>query len=109
MTVLVWPDDTIGLAYCELAAAIVRRAAEDYEEALTCILRAETRAVRKHAIDSKREVERFFLGEWFPALSELDPMAVIEELEKRVLKNETEEAFRELRTAMEEYEVKKGR
>ncbi len=109
MSAVMWPDDTIGLAYAELASAVVRRAAEDYEDALTGILRAGTRAVRKHSIDSKREVEAFFLGEWFHALSDLDPRAVIEELERQVIRTETERELKDLKRALKEYEVRKNR
>lgn len=97
------PLDPISAAYERLAASIVQKAAEDYEEALTGLIRAETRAVRKHGIDEKREVERFFRSEWFKGLCDLDPIAVIEALETKVLNQEMKSEKKKLMKALEAY------
>ena len=97
------PEDPVSAAYGRLAAAIVQKAAEDYEEALTGLIRAETRAVRKHSIDEKREVERFFRSEWFRGLCDLDSIAVIEALEKKVLDREMKTEKKRLIKALEAY------
>lgn len=59
----------IETAYENLANAIVEKAAEDYKNAYTMILRGNT---RKNYKDTAQECREFFLSDWFDELSGLD-------------------------------------
>ena len=103
------PEGGIEAAYARLATAIVRMAATDYAEALAGMLRAETRAVRKHHIDVKRQAEKFFRSEWYTALCDLDPDALMKGMEGRAVEEALEEAREGLRDALREHDRREGR
>lgn len=61
-----------------LAVAIVRRAVEDFEQAMTftpCgVAYRKQRQYKRHV---REECERFFYGEWYRALCSIDPDVII--------------------------------
>lgn len=102
------PDGSIDAAYARLAAGIVRNAAANYSEALAGMLTAETRAVRKHHIDAKREAEKFFRSEWYAALCSLDPDCLMKKLEDRAVEEALRDARKALEDALAEYDRRNG-
>lgn len=101
-------EDCMEAAYGRLSAAIVRLACLDYSEALEGMLKAESRAVRKHCIDQKRSLEKFFLGGWYTALCGIDPESIMEELEKRAVQSVLDESRKGLEEALARHDRRDG-
>ena len=93
-------ENSMEAAYARLAAAIVKSAITDYSNALEGMLRAETRAVRKHHIDVKRQAEMFFRSKWFEELCDLDPYAIMAALEDRAVKSAIKAEEKSIRKAL---------
>lgn len=79
--------------YEGLAAAVIRQAAVDYENALACVNGRRKCTVRhpmETALYELSSCERFFTGQWIRVLSELDGPYIMnriqEEEERRVKK-----------------------
>ena len=69
--------------YEELANAIVLLAVKDYRNALKTLRKnPNNRAANK----DKSDCERFFLGDWFPALTSVDGAMLMNKLQQEVLK-----------------------
>ena len=72
--------DEIGIAYQELAVAIVTRACLDYHRHATKAANGKDRRTRaKHAAEV-REIERFFHSKWFAQLFDVDPEELMKEM-----------------------------
>lgn len=66
-----------GNPYEELANAIILQAVQDYRRALR-VLRRKPKDLP--ADDTKTEVERFFLSDWFQALTNIDGEYMVKKL-----------------------------
>lgn len=67
--------------YERLANAVVEQAALDYQQALQkCSLNPWNESARKE----KRELEQFFDSDWFAILTNLDPVALLERMQREV-------------------------
>ena len=66
-------------AYENLANAIVLQAVKDYRKALESLKRHPGNAGAQYVI---KDVERFFLSDWFVELTDLDGRTLMEQLRK---------------------------
>lgn len=67
--------------YENLANAIVAAAAKDYRKALKVLKANPDNAAARY---SKRVAREFFFSSWFEILTDLDPVALVERLDKEV-------------------------
>ena len=72
-------------AYEELANAIVIMAAKDYRKALRTLKKGYNPSSEKYirAAKMKSDCERFFMGEWFKSLTDLDGRKIMENIQKK--------------------------
>ena len=68
-----------GNPYEELANAIILQAVQDYRRALRALRRNPSIVL---AEDVKTEVERFFLSDWFQALTNIDGEYMVKKLQE---------------------------
>ena len=68
-----------GEPYEELANAIILQAVQDYRRALRALRRNPSIVL---AEDVKTEVERFFLSDWFQALTNIDGEYMVKKLQE---------------------------
>ena len=68
--------------YERLSNAIVLRAVKDYRNALK---RLKKHPQNEKALNTKREVERFFRSDWYASLTTVDPEMLITKLKKEVI------------------------
>ena len=64
-----------------LANAIIISAVKDYEKAYRRVLR---RPDNKSAQEEVRQLERFFFGEWYAKLTDLDPHYLLDRLKEEI-------------------------
>lgn len=69
--------------YEELANAIVLLAVKDYRNALKVLKKNPNNIA---ANKDKADCERFFLGDWFPALTSIDGKTLMHKLQQEVTK-----------------------
>ena len=81
----------VNSPWLELAAAIVKCAADDYVRLLQKLWRkAQSIQVKRKLIIEKAELERFFHSRWYEALTDIDPDRLIYQC--RILATEKEKA-----------------
>ena len=68
--------------YERLSNAIVLQAVKDYRNALK---RLKKHPQNEKALNTKREVERFFRSDWYASLTTVDPEMLITKLRKEVI------------------------
>ncbi|MGI6633810.1 MAG: hypothetical protein ACOX7B_01335 [Christensenellales bacterium] len=68
--------------YERLSNAIVLQAVKDYRNALK---RLKKHPQNEKALNTKREVERFFRSDWYASLTTVDPEMLITKLKKEVI------------------------
>jgi hypothetical protein len=68
--------------YERLSNAIVLQAVKDYRNALK---RLKKHPQNEKALNTKREVERFFRSDWYASLTTVDPEMLITKLKKEVV------------------------
>ena len=68
--------------YEKLSNAIVLQAVKDYRNALK---RLKKHPQNEKALNTKREVERFFRSDWYASLTTVDPEMLITKLKKEVI------------------------
>ena len=91
----------------ELAAAIVRQAADDYEKALRGLLRKPGNAERQKLLGRVSECEAFFRSDWFDCLVEsVDGEAIIKQVQKNAVRKERERVEAKLKKAKGQMEKK---
>lgn len=77
--------------WLELAAAIVKCAADDYVRVLQKLWKkAQSIQIKRKLIIEKSELERFFHSKWYEALTDIDPDRLIHQC--RILAKEREMA-----------------
>ena len=64
------PEDA---GYEELSIQIIKRAALDYVEVIKALYCEKDRRQRLRLLPVKAEIERFFAGNWYLCLTEVDP------------------------------------
>jgi len=69
--------------YERLSNAIVLQAVKDYRNALK---RLKKHPQNEKALNTKREVERFFRSDWYASLTTVDPEMLITKLKKEVIR-----------------------
>ena len=93
--------DTSGAL--ELAAGIVRQAADDYEKALRGLLRRPGDAEKRKLLSITTECEGFFRSPWFDALvTSVDGEAIIKQVQENAVRKERERAAARLKKAKEQ-------
>ena len=91
----------------ELAAAIVKQAADDYERVLRKLLRKPGDAERQKLLGQVSECEAFFRSDWFDCLVEsVDGEAVIKQVQKNAVRKERERVEAKLKKAKDQMEKK---
>jgi len=68
--------------YERLANAIILQAVKDYRNALK---RLKKHPQNEKALNTKREVERFFRSDWYASLTTVNPEMLITKLKKEVI------------------------
>lgn len=68
--------------YERFSNAIVLQAVKDYRNALK---RLKKHPQNEKALNTKREVERFFRSDWYASLTTVDPEMLITKLKKEVI------------------------
>ena len=68
--------------YERLSNAIVLQAVKDYRNALK---RLKKHPQNEKALNTKREVERFFRSDWYASLTTVNPEMLITKLKKEVI------------------------
>ena len=68
--------------YERLSNAIVLQAVKDYRNALK---RLKKHPQNEKALNTKREVERFFRSDWYASLTTVNPEMLITKLRKEVI------------------------
>ena len=68
--------------YKKLSNAIVLQAVKDYRNALK---RLKKHPQNEKALNTKREVERFFRSDWYASLTTVNPEMLITKLKKEVI------------------------
>lgn len=69
---------SIELAYCNLANAIIVQAADDYRKALD----GKTYYYKKSTLSIIKDVEKFFHSSWYRELTKVDGDFLIEQLHR---------------------------
>lgn len=69
--------------YERFSNAIVLQAVKDYRNALK---RLKKHPQNEKALNTKREVERFFRSDWYASLTTVDPEMLITKLKKEVIR-----------------------
>ena len=78
--------------YERLAEQIIIRAARDYRNALKRLYKHPENPT---ALETKKEVERFFRSKWFQVLSDVDPNVLIEGIKAKVKREIVEAKMKE--------------
>ena len=75
--------------YHQLAIAVIRQAAEDYRQLAKKCTDTGSELEQKRIRQQMASISRFFLGEWYRALSGLDNgSAILEMLDMEVFEND---------------------
>lgn len=74
-------------SYRELANAIILQAAIDYKGCVAYLKRHPRSADKKRM---KRECIRFFLSEWFVALTDIDGKVLLKKFDKEAAENDSQ-------------------
>lgn len=91
----------------ELAAAIVKQAADDYEKALRMLLRKPGDTEKQKLLHRVTECESFFRSEWFDCLVDsVDGEAIIKQVQKNAVRKERERVEAKLKKARNQMEKK---